>query len=98
MEEATKLRQVTCPWQAMRDPFTIAVIEAHRWWKEHQLEARYGGAIPEAIRRGVDVYESALNAVLAHDREIEAKRREAEAAERAGPTGPQRPFPPRRRR
>lgn len=46
----------------------------------------YAGAVPEAIRRGVDVYESALNSVLAYDRELEAKRREAE---RESPTGPQ---------
>ena len=87
MEEATRLRQTTCPWQAMRDPFVIAVLDAHRWWKERQLEAMYAGQIPESIRRGVNVYESAMNAVLAHDREIDRKRRDAEAAERASVPG-----------
>src|SRR5690606_23945629 len=55
MEKATRLRQTTCPWQALRDPFTIEVLRAHRWWKERQLEAMYAGAVPEAVRRGVDV-------------------------------------------
>lgn len=87
MEKATRLRQTTCPWQALRDPFTVAVLQAHRWWKERQLEAMYAGAVPEAIRRGIDVYEGALNAVLSHDREVERKRREAEAADRADGPG-----------
>lgn len=80
MERVTGVRQVTCPWQAMCDPFAKAVIQAHKWWRRGQLEANHGGEIPEAIRRGLDVYDSAQRAVISHDERAEAARRAAEQA------------------
>lgn len=82
----------------MRDPFVAAVLDAHRWMKRGHLEAHLGGEIPEALRRGIDVYESALNAVLAHDAELDRKKRQAEADHPPGPTPRQftRRFPGRK--
>lgn len=91
---ATRVMQAGCPWQAMRDPFAIAVLQAYRWWKANQLEANCGGAVPEAIRRGVDVYHIALQSVISHDAEREQKRREAEAhASAQGSSSRPRPVP-----
>lgn len=98
MEKASGLRQATCPWQALRDPFVCAVLDAYRW--RDRLPMLYGSHdMPEAVRRGLDVYEAALNAVLAHDRRVELERQRAEtAAAHPGEHRGRRRFPSRKSR
>lgn len=81
MESATKVRQDTCPWQALRDPFTQAVMAAHRWYLSNQLSTRYP-RLPEALARGIEVYDSALNLVRSHDLKAERDKSQAEAKRR----------------
>jgi hypothetical protein len=94
LEEASGERIYTCPWQALRSPFVGLVIRSYQWWKEHQLETRWGGAVPEAIARGVEVYDIALRAVQAHDFRVEQERLDAER--QRTDSGPPRRHPPRR--
>lgn len=100
IEKACGERLVTCPWRALLDPFVARVMESHRWWKERQLAAKWGGEdrIPAVIVRGIEVYDAALNRVRAYDIREQAKRdreeherRMAEMTPRAGP----RPQPAR---
>lgn len=81
MRGATGIRQTTCPWQSLRDPFVIAVLRAYRWFKAEQLLDRYPRC-PEALMRGLEAYDGALNAVQAHDMRAERKRIDAENARR----------------
>jgi hypothetical protein len=78
-------------------------MESHRWWSQHQLGAKWGGVehIPAAIMRGVEVYDSALNAVQAFDIRAQQKRSEEEAERRTLETQggvPRRRLPQFRRR
>lgn len=66
-----------CPWQAFRDPFVGAVLRAYRHWKEHQLALLYRDP-PHALMVGIEVYDSALNAVQAHDIREDREQRERE--------------------
>lgn len=54
------------------------VVRSHRWYKERQLETKWGGAVPQAVIDGVTIYDAALQRVANHDAELERKRREAE--------------------
>lgn len=79
MREATGLRQTTCPWRALRDPFVVTVLNARRWKRDGELQTRFGGRpIPVALRDGLDVLESALNAVEVTDSRADAAERKAE--------------------
>lgn len=94
-ERAIGTRLVGCPWRQLRDPFVLAVMNAHRWKKDGELDTRFGHRpIPEALRRGLDVYEPAVNAIENYDRKQEREQREAERKQREaedrigrGPTG-----------
>lgn len=90
-ETASGERSPGCPWRQMRDPFVVAVMRAHRWWKTGELGTRWGGEIPEALARGIECFDGAINAVQAHDmreereeREREQRRRELERSVRGG--------------
>ncbi len=72
------MRPTSCPWQALRDPFVAAVMRAHDWYRERQLEARYGGRIPEALARGVELYAIALSIVRAEETRLDREERERE--------------------
>lgn len=67
----------------MRDPFVAAVLTSWRWWKERQLDTRWGGAVPHAIVLGIEVYDAALRTVQSHDLRREQERRDREAERRA---------------
>lgn len=68
IEEVTGLATEGCPWQAMRDPFVGAVVDAHRWIaKGVALETLYPLGVPYALIHGLREYELALDAVLACD-------------------------------
>lgn len=80
-------------------------MESHRWFRERQLAAQWGGEdrIPAAIVCGIAIYDAALNAVQVHDMREEQRRREREAeahAQQAPPIHAGRPRlpPPRKRR
>lgn len=75
LEKVTGVRQMTCPWQALRDPFVIAVLHGHRLFKERQLFDRMPRC-PEALMRGIEVYDGALNAVQNHDLRIQQEQAE----------------------
>lgn len=77
-EEATGTRPSGCPWRALRDPYVAQVVRSHRWWKAGQLADRWGGEIPASIVWGIDVYDAALNAVLAHDAREDRKKPDPE--------------------
>lgn len=91
IEKATGERPPGCPWRQLREPFVAAVIRAHRWHKTGELEARCGGSIPEALARGVETYDAALNAVQVYDarerRAKEKREREADEMNRRGASG-----------
>lgn len=78
---ATGTRPVTCPWRGIDNPFVQNVLRAHRWFKEGQLEAIYPNGIPEAIRRGIEVYESAINAIQVADIREDRENRKRDAKE-----------------
>lgn len=91
-ERATGSRLWGCPWRAARDPFVAAVMQAHRWRKDGELSTRFGGRpIPEALRRGLEVYGGGLSAIEAFD--IKQEREEREARRRADQQNPQAPPP-----
>ena len=81
VEAATGTKGSACPWRAFRDPFVAEVLRAYRWWKAGQLAALWPRP-PLALVRGLEVYDSALNSVQAHDIREERKRRERENRER----------------
>lgn len=60
-------RGETCPWWSARDPFVSVVRADYRHWCKGELGAMWGGAIPEALRRGIEIYDSAISAIQAHD-------------------------------
>jgi hypothetical protein len=88
LERATGERPPGCPWRQLADPFVTAVIRAYRWHKTGELEARCGGSVPNALARGIEIYDAALNGVQSFD--IRA-RREAEEQERKARQPPDRP-------
>lgn len=94
MEEATGFRQTTCPWRAMRDPFVMAVLQAHKDWKLGSLASSWP-EVPYALRCGIHDYDNALNAVRVYDFRAEQKKRDAE---RPGPARWEPGRPPLRRR
>lgn len=99
MADASGFRQTTCPWRALHEGFVAAVLEAHRWWVKGALSL---DTIPEALRRGINVYDGALNSVQVHDLRKETKRNEPESEPVAGPIKTRLPRAPsdqpRRRR
>lgn len=82
-----------CPWWALGEGFAQAVIRAHRYWAKGSLGER--GAQPEALIRGLEVFDQALNAVQSWDIEHrnDGQPDEAPAPTRAKP----RKRPPRSR-
>lgn len=80
-EEATGTRPDGCPWRAYEDPFVAHVLAAYRWFKNGELDTRWPDP-PEALLRGLEAYDAALNSVQAHDLREERKRREKERRER----------------
>ena len=76
-QEITGVRQTTCPWQAMRDPFVGAVLDAHYRAKGGSIVAANPG-LSRVLFEGVEIYERALQAVTAHDMRVEAEKRENE--------------------
>lgn len=98
IETASGLRAHGCPWRQSQHPFVVRVVRAHRWWKASQLEARFGGRVPEAIARGIEVYDGALNGISVYDarEEREERRRKAELDRQNGPV--RGPTPGGRRR
>jgi len=79
MRQVTDMRQTGCPWQALRDPYVAAVLH---WSREVKRRGGYPGSLPEAIARGVSIYESAFGAVRAFDQQREHARLEEENAQR----------------
>lgn len=86
MESTSGLRQTTCPWASLRDPFVGRVLSAHSWYRDQQLASRLGGRIPEALARGVEVYDAALAIVRAHAMREKRAEREEERARGGAPT------------
>ena len=82
VEAITGQRYDGCPWRAYEDPFVGEVLRAYRHWKERSLHLVWGDDPPVALIRGLEVYDSALNSVQAHDIREERKRRERENRER----------------
>jgi hypothetical protein len=82
IEEATGTRPDGCPWQSFRDPFVGEVLRAYRHWKAQQLTLVWGDDPPAALMRGIEVYDSALNAVQAHDIRKERERRDEDRKRR----------------
>ena len=72
------MRLTTCPWQALKDPFVATVQRSHRWFRERQLETRWGGRVPSVIVEAVEAYDATLNAVQVYDMRERQKRDEAE--------------------
>lgn len=58
-----------------------------------ELATRYPRGVPEALARGVEVFDGAFARVKAHDIELDAKERERKRAELQ-----KNATPPRRRR
>lgn len=87
LERITGTRQTACPWRAYEDPFVAEVLRAHRHWKERQLHLVWGHDPPAALMRGIEVYDSALNAIRANDihedREKRKREHESEMNKRA---------------
>lgn len=81
-EQSVGRRLGMCPWAAMRDPFVGHVMSAWSWWQKGQLEARYRGDPPEAIVRGVSIFDAALNRVKAFDLREDSDRRKRELESR----------------
>lgn len=63
IERVTGTRGEGCPWAALSDPYVQRVISGHRHWGHGELSARYGGEVPEALWRGVEVFDQALSAI-----------------------------------
>jgi len=86
-EEMTGARQTTCPWQAMRDPFVVAVLDEHRLMSMSKGVASVAhlGELPRPIVDGLRTYDAILNLVLAHDIRAEAEERDRKAKARGVP-------------
>ena len=82
MEEASGLRQATCPWWAMRDPYVQRVVEAHGWREKGALDSLWPSPIPAALKTGIDVFGAALARVRTHDLEKEREERERQDRQR----------------
>jgi len=89
IEKASGARPDTCPWQAFRDPFVAAVLRASRWKRDRQLAMLTGPHAPAALARGIEIYETALNATKSHDLREEAEERKRERERNT----PRRPTP-----
>lgn len=87
----TGARWATCPWQAMLDPFVGAVVNAHRWRKSGELTARWP-EVPHALASGIEIYDAALQSVIAHDMREAAKEQERKATKPSAPGGFRRPH------
>jgi len=51
---------------AARDPFVQAVANASRHWGKGELGTRWGD-VPEALMRGVEIFDAAMLAIANHD-------------------------------
>jgi hypothetical protein len=67
VERVTGVRAEGCPWSESRDPFVQAVMSAHPHWTRGELGTRWGGAVPEALMRGVEIFDRAINAIQNFD-------------------------------
>jgi len=74
-EAMTGVRLMTCPWQAMRDPFVIAVLNEHRRWNKNRPSAPHG-ELPRALVEGIELYDAILQRVDNHDRQREQEERD----------------------
>lgn len=81
-EEATGSEPAGCPWAAMRDPFVLEVIQAHRWSESGQLDVHYPSGIPNVVKLGVEWWAGAVSSVQTHDIREDRRRRAREEAER----------------
>lgn len=96
MAEASGLRQSTCPWWALRDPYVQAVLRAHRWWVKGAV---IWSDLPLAVAHGIEVFDGALNAVISHDQRAELEEQRRRSAEQSGQSwGPPGATRPRHRR
>jgi hypothetical protein len=85
-EKSVGRRVGMCPWASVRDPFVQHVMSAWAWWQKGQLEAKYGGDPPEAIVRGVSIFDSAINRIKSHDTRDDAEKRRREIESRKAET------------
>lgn len=95
LADVTGVRQSTCPWQSMRDPFVGHVMREHRWWAKGAPTAARA-QMPRALVDGLETYDGALAMTLAHDARVERERLEREQRER-GARGVPGSFSRRRR-
>lgn len=101
MAEVTGLRQETCPWWALRDPYVQRVVAAHRWWKVGELSTRWPDP-PFALLRGIEIYDAALSAVMNDEMERSREENAPDAPRPGGASavpkrsGRRRPPPARR--
>lgn len=79
VERVSGMRGEGCPFRALADPYVQRVVNGHRHWGKGELSARYGGDVPEAIWRGVEVFDAALGAVDAFDLREATKPRDNDA-------------------
>ena len=97
IERVTGKRPDGCPWKAYEDPFVAAVLDAYPHWKERQLHLVWGHDPPLALMRGLRAYESALNAIRAHDMRERNEKIAAERKKNSAPEMDKRITAPRRR-
>lgn len=83
VEDATGTRPETCPWRTLSDPYAHAVMNAHRHWSKGALDVT---RVPYALRRGIEIYEDALNSVKCTD--IRADHDERDRKKRAADAVP----------
>ena len=77
-ERITGDKPTTCPWSALRDPFTVDVVnlaKAARNGDSHHLASVLITDPPNVVWEGVQHYVSTYNSVVAHDRDVQMKER-----------------------
>ena len=63
----------TCPWAAFREPRVQEVMRAYRWAEKGQAREAWGDSPPAWLKRGVEVFGSALEAAKADVLDTERK-------------------------
>jgi len=78
IERVTGERGDGCPWRASRDLFVQRVVSSHRHWTKGELGSRWGGnrRVPEALLRGCEIFDAALQSVQSFDIKQQSQPRE----------------------
>ena len=64
----------TCPWAAFKEPRVQEVMRAYKWAEKGQAREAWGDNPPAWLKRGVEVFGSALDAAKADVSEMERRQ------------------------